>query len=144
MNDYDLFSRKIHYIKVGGSYQLIKPYRTQTAFRPEEDIVTERIVLLTSGLLVVLSGYCWDGTSGPVIDRQSNMRAGCGHDALYQLMRMKELDHAYWPTADEEFGKWLKEDGAWSITVKVDLLGLKIACGRAALPKNRKKVYVAG
>jgi len=127
----------------GYKYQLAKTEFLKTSFRPETNIYTTRIKLYTDGELVVMEGYSYDGPSGPVIDRKTNMRAALGHDALYQLMRMGLLSHRNWRRADHDFGKWLKEDGAWSITVKIDLLGLEIAGGRSAHPKNRKKIHEA-
>jgi len=144
MIDYSGFSKKIHYIKIGSAYTLTEGYQTQTDFRPESDIVTEFVILLTDGTLVLFKGFCFDGVSGPVIDRKTNMRAGAGHDGLYRLMRKKLLSHKLWRDADKEFAKWLKEDKAWKITIRIDMAGLKMARGKAAHPKNRLKVYVAG
>lgn len=102
-----------------------------------------RIELNMDGTLLVREGYSFDGPSGPVIDRKTNMRGACGHDALYQLMRMGLLPHKWWPLVDDEFARWIREDGAWYITAKIDLFGLRIAGGRAALPKNRKRIHEA-
>lgn len=134
----------IIYIKAGSGYQLVANYRLQTSLRPPENIITERIHLLTDGKLYVLSGYWWDGVSGPVIDRKSNMRAGCSHDALYELMRKQRLPHCHWPEADVVYANVLLADKGWPIVAKIDLIGLKLAKGRAALPKNRRKRYTAG
>lgn len=125
----------------GYKYQLAADQRFFVAFRPQHDIFLARIWLTTDGTLTVREGYAWDGPSGPVLDRKTNMRASLCHDALSQLMRQAELPHRQWRTADGEYSRLLKEDGAWPITVWVDMLGLKIAGGRAALPKNRKKIY---
>jgi len=127
----------------GYKYQLAKDEHFQTTFRPEYPIITSRIKLYPSGKLIVRESYAYDGPSGPVIDRKTNMRGACGHDALYQLMRMRLMPRHFWREADYNFANWLEEDGAWKITIKVDLAGLKIAGGRAAHPKNRKKVYTA-
>ncbi len=118
---YDNASKKIHYVKVGGSYQLVQDYWVLTSFRLPQDIITERIHLLRDGILVVLSGYCWDGVSGPVIDRKTNMRAGCTHDSLYHLMRMGRLPYQLWRQADREYERILEEDGAWLNTRKIDM-----------------------
>ena len=125
----------------GYKYQLAEDEELQTLFRPDEIIYTTRIILYPNGKLLIRDGYAWDGTSGPVIDRKTNMRGSCGHDALYQLMRMGLLDYHLWRMADRDFARWIWEDGAWAITAKIDLIGLKLARGKAALPKNRKKVY---
>lgn len=127
----------------GYKYQLAADETFQTSLQPPQSIFTARIDLYTTGLLVIREGYSWDGTSGPVIDRKTNQRGSLAHDALYQLMRMEKLPHYFWPQVDLEFAKIIKEDGAWPMTIKLDLLGLKIAGGRAALPKNRRKVYEA-
>jgi hypothetical protein len=127
----------------GYKYQLAADERFHVAFRPRHDIVTPRIWLTTDGTLTVRDGYAWDGVSGPVIDRKTNMRASLCHDALYQLMRMTRLPCEQWRIADGEFARLLNEDGAWPITRRIDMFGLKLAGGRAALPKNRKKVYEA-
>ena len=73
-------------------YQLASEYRIKIPILPAEDIGTEFIDLDTSGELTVKNAYAWDGPSGPVIDTPENMRASLVHDALYQLMRNKELN----------------------------------------------------
>ena len=125
----------------GYKYQLANDEEFSTSFRLAETIYTPRIILYSNGKLVVREAYAWDGTSGPVIDRKTNMRGSCAHDALYQLMRMQLIPYKLWRMADKDFAKWIKEDGAWEITIKVDLIGLRLARGKAALPKNRKKLY---
>lgn len=105
------------------------------------NIITKRIELHTNGDLIVREGYACDGPSGPTVDRNENMSAAVLHDALYQLMRMRLLKHLHWREADAEYGKQMKKCGAWGITVKINLLGLKMMGGKYAKPKNRKKVY---
>jgi hypothetical protein len=122
-------------------YQLAKDEQFQTSFRPLVDIYTTRILLNAKGLLTILEGYAWDGISGPVIDRDTNMHGGLKHDALYELMRKGLLDHALWRQADCEFAKELEKHGAWQITIKIDMAGLKISGGKYAHPDQRKKVY---
>jgi hypothetical protein len=136
-------SNQITYIKVGGSYQLIGCHSVKTSFRPIEEINTPRLRLKCDGLLTASDGYCWDGVSGPVTDRKTNMRAGLFHDSLYQLMRMGLLSHSQWREADGVFADILKEDGAWGLTIKIDLAGLRLARGKFAHPRNRKKRFTA-
>ena len=127
----------------GYKYQLAEDEVFQTSFSPIAPIITKRIHLLCNGELRVLEGYAWDGTSGPVFDRETNQRASAGHDALYELMRKGKLPHVLWRKADVHFAIWQKEDGAWPMTITVDWIGLSIAGGKAALPCNRKKVHSA-
>jgi len=129
--------------KSGYKYQLAGDEEFQTSFRPEEPISTKFITLDANGKLRLLNGYAWDGPSGPLIDRRTNMRASLCHDALYQLMRMKLLDHRRWRKADKEFARIEEEDGVWGIIIRLDMAGLKIAGGNAAHPDNRKEIKEA-
>ena len=125
----------------GYKYQLAEDELFRVSFHPDRDIVTPRIWLTTEGILTVKDGYAWDGASGPVFDRKTNRRASLAHDSLYQLMRMRRLPCERWRDADREYCKLLAEDGTWKITRKIHMAGLKLARGRSALPKNRKKIY---
>jgi len=91
--------------------------------------------------MTIREGYASDGASGPTIDRKENLYAGFGHDGLYQLMREGLLDFRQWHRADEDYGKWMLECGAWKITVKINLKGLGLMKGKYARPENRKRVY---
>ena len=127
--------------KKGYKYQLTEQLQWQTGFSPSVNIITRFIELTTDGLLTLKVGFAWDGCSGPVIDRATNMLAGAIHDGLYRLMRQQKLDHNMWRMADNEFRKALHKAGAWPITIKVDMRGLKWANGSAANPKNKQKEY---
>jgi hypothetical protein len=124
----------------GYKYQLAEPEVFKTSFRPLKEIRIPRVVLLQDGTMHVAEGYAWDGASG-IIDRKTNITASCGHDALYNLMRLGQLDHKKWAIADEDFCTWLKNAGAWDITVNIDRWGLRQCNGKYAHPKNRKKVH---
>ena len=125
----------------GFKYQLATPLRLKTSFRPKIDLVSDFVILRTDGDLELLKGFAWDGPSGPVIDRSSNMKASAGHDGLYRLMRKWMLPHTKWAEADQCYGKWLKEGGAWNITIWANMKGLALAGGSAAHPKNQAKIY---
>lgn len=81
-----MFYTKIHKYK----------YELNTAEVLQTNIVGYRIDhiffrLSKSGLLLIHSGYKWDGVSGPTIDTKNTMLAGLVHDALYQAIRLKLL-----------------------------------------------------
>ena len=66
-------------------------------------------------VLVIQTGYAWDGPSGPTLDTPDTMRASLVHDALYQWNREQGTERATYPQfrklADQEFLRLLAEDG---------------------------------
>lgn len=123
----------------GYDYQLAEDIVFRTTILGQL-IDTVRIRLEPTGLLTVREGYAFDGPTG-CVHRKENMSASCLHDALYQLMRMELLPHRHWRAADYDYARQLRRCGAWGITVKINLAGLKFMGGKYALPKNRKKIY---
>lgn len=129
----------------GYKIQLADDWFYQTSFLPSSEIRSEsgRISIDKNGRMTIREGYSSDGPSGPTYDRKENIYAGVGHDGLYQMMREGRLPHDEWKKADRHYGKWMKEKGAWDITVWVNLKGLAIANGKYARPENRKKLFEA-
>lgn len=125
----------------GYKYQLASACAFFTSFRPARPIVHDFITLSPDGVMTVRAGYAWDGATGAP-DNKNNLKASCGHDALYQLMRLGLMEHYHWERADNDYCRWLKEAGAWSITVKVSKWVLTQANGKFAHPSQRRKVYV--
>jgi hypothetical protein len=122
-------------------YQLAEGYEINISIRPKVNIKTEFTNLDTAGNLIVKRGYAWDGPSGPVIDTQDNMRASLVHDALYQLMRNKQLNaRAHRRVADREFREICKADGVSSRTANIWYKVLRRFGKPAASPANKKKI----
>ncbi len=97
-------------------YQLLEDYQVQIDLKPDHDIDTPYISLSTSGLLTVHERYAWDGPSGPTFDTKSFMRGSLVHDALYQLMRLRELDYqADRKRADQILRDMCKADGMFAL-----------------------------
>lgn len=112
----------------GYKYQLLETYSCETKITPEELITTPFITLDTTGRITLLTGYAWDGPSGPTVDTKNFMRGSLVHDALYQLMREKRLDCGWRETADQELRRLCTEDGmswlrAWWVYQGVRLGG---------------------
>jgi len=125
-------------------YQLASEYRIKIPILPAEDIATEFIDLDTGGELTVKNAYAWDGPSGPVIDTPENMRASLVHDALYQLMRNKELNaRTHRKAADGLFRDLCKKDGVSSFRANIYYKALRKFGKPATSPKNKKKVHRA-
>ncbi len=122
-------------------YQLAEGYEVKTLIRPKAAISTDYIDLDIAGNLLIKKSYAWDGPSGPVKDTSENMRASLVHDALYQLMRIKELNtRTYRKTADIQFMVICKEDGVSSRTANLWYRGLRRFGKPAASPQNKKKI----
>ena len=122
-------------------YQLAEGYEVKTLIRPKADIETDFIDLDVAGNLLVKNAYAWDGPSGPIKDTPENMRASLVHDALYQLMRIGELNaRTHRKTADIQFLEICKEDGVSSRTANLWYRGLRRFGKPAASPENKKKV----
>jgi len=125
-------------------YQLANAYKQRIPIRPKLNIETEFIDLDVEGNLFVKNGYAWDGPSGPVIDTEENMRASLVHDALYQLMRNKELSaRTHRKAADQLFKDMCKQDGVSSFRASVYYKALRKFGKPAASPQNKKKVHRA-
>ncbi len=125
-------------------YQLAEGYEMTISIKPKSDIKTEFIDLDTDGKLTVKKGYAWDGPSGPVKDTVENMRASLVHDALYQLMRNKELStRTHRKAADQEFKDICKADGVSNFRASVYYKGLRKFGKPAASPQHKKKIVRA-
>jgi len=129
--------------KSGFKYQLEETERFQTALRPSRRLETPFIILYCSGEMTVFRGYAWDGASGPTIDTKNSMRGTLFHDAAYQLMRLGLLSPEWRETVDDEFGRFLKEDGMWWLRRKLWVREVKKFGGSAADPRNKKPVLEA-
>lgn len=134
-------SQQIHYRK-GYKYQLAALLLFDTGITGY-DIKTEFIELSPLGLLLIKSGYAWDGASGPTIDDDTNMRPSCVHDALYQLLRMGLLPPEYRELADEILEFTCREDGMPGVRAEAWHLGVDLFAGSAADPRNKKEVFVS-
>ncbi len=125
-------------------YQLAQNYQIHTSIRPDTDIETEFIDLNIEGVLVLRSGYAWDGPSGPVRDKPENMRASLVHDALYQLIRQDKLClTTHRQAADLLFKTICKEDGVYQFTAHAYYLILRQFGHYFAHPKSRNTIKQA-
>ena len=127
----------------GYKYQLAVDEKLKTRIRLTQAIDTQFIKLDVAGELTILSGYSWDGPSGPTVDRKTNMRGSLIHDALYQLIRQGFLPKSMRAEADQIIYECLINDGMWKFWAKLWRRELRKFAGFAADPKNIKKVYKA-
>lgn len=124
----------------GYTYQLRQAHVDHVAVYPDQPITTDYISLTLDGALTVQRGYAWDGPSGPSLDTRDFMRGSLVHDALYQLMRLEELDADRWrDVADRELQRMCREDGmfwlrAWWVYLGVHWFGRPFASPEASKP----------
>lgn len=114
MTDPQACYRELHKYK----YQLVQDYNFDIAqgynLKQKHNVDTDFIALTTAGQLTIKNCYAWDGPSGPTIDTKSFMRGSLVHDALYQLMRSKDLDYVTQrEAADDLLRDICKDDGMW-------------------------------
>lgn len=129
--------------KADYKYQLVEMYSIQTNICLGKAISAEYISLHETGLLIIYDGYCWDGTSGPVIDTKENMRGSLVHDALYQLMRLGLLPQRYRKPADQLFMNICVEDGVLWLRAWFWKRALRRVGFIAASPSNKKAIQYA-
>jgi hypothetical protein len=130
------------YYKAGFKYQLNQTCTVDIGLYGY-DISSRYIRLTPDGILVIYSGYCWDGPSGPTIDTKNFMRGSLIHDALYQLIREGKLPKKCRLHADRALQIICLEDGmcgvrAWYVYHSVDKLAAS-----AADPSSKKPVLSA-
>ncbi len=127
----------------GFKYQLAEREVFYTTVLPIEIIETHFLTLLPIGRLTVEPGYAWDGPSGPTWDTKSSMRGSLYHDAMYQMLRMGWLVPSQRHAIDDEFGRFLEEDGMWGWRRKLWVREVKKFASSAADPKNLKTIHEA-
>ncbi|HQL42346.1 MAG TPA: DUF1353 domain-containing protein [Spirochaetota bacterium] len=118
------FRKLTHY-----KYQLMENYIHATSITLQQECcIDDFVALKKDGQLHIFKGYAWDGPSGPTIDTKDFMRGSLVHDALYQLMRKKQLPVSYKDYADKLLHDICIEDGmskfrAWYVYQAVRLFG---------------------
>lgn len=141
----------------GYKYQLAETYRVATFIEVGTAIKTDYIRLAPNGVLTVKEGYAWDGPSGPTkvlaaampewLKKKFLKSFMCGslvHDALYQLMRERLLDHdTYRKRADRTLQRICLEDGMSKLRAWWVYQGVRLGGGPAADPNNENPVLRA-
>jgi len=87
---------------------------------------TDWIELDLNGVMTLSADYAWDGASGIAINTENSVRASCGHDALYQLIRLGLLPRTKRLQADSDLRKWLIEDGMLELRAGIWFLAVRL------------------
>ncbi len=131
--------RELHKYK----YQLMDDYIIQIDIKPIQNIELKFLSLSSEGTLTIKKFYAWDGPSGPTIDTRDFMRGSLVHDALYQLMRLSELDHkVHRKRADKILKEICLEDGMWSFRAWYVYRMLHLFAEGAAHPREEPEVEI--
>jgi len=91
--------RTIRY-RSGYKYQVAKEFHIKLDIVPYAPILRPFVKMDAEGDTWVLSGYAWDGASGPTWDTKNSMRGSLVHDILYQLIRLELIDPKHKEYAD--------------------------------------------
>ena len=128
--------------KAGYKYQLAKDYLIPTGIKGYE-ADTKYIKHSSDGIMLIISGYSWDGASGPAIDTKNFIRGSLVHDSLYELMRLGLLPTGARKQADLLLKKICLEDGMSKIRAAWVYWAVQRFAKRSAMPENRKPIQTA-
>ena len=121
-------------------YQLMKDFVVQIPIKPPALIKKKFIMLTKTGKLTVKDRYSWDGPSGPTIDTKTFMRGSLVHDALYQLMRERDLDYKTdRKAADELLRDICIQDGMSKVRAAYTYKVVRLGGRRNAMPRKKPK-----
>ncbi len=89
---------------------------------------SSNFIYLSNGHLTIKKGYAWDGASGPAIDTKNFMFGSLIHDAMYQIIREREIGKSYRKEADKVLRKICIASGmskfrAWYVYQAVRIFG---------------------
>ena len=87
---------------------------------------TDWVELKADGTLTIANRYAWDGASGIAINTKNSIAASCGHDALYQLIRLGLLPRTARLKADSCLRNWLIEDGMLELRANLWFLAVRL------------------
>lgn len=128
--------------RAGYRYVLHDTYRVQTEIYPAEDVITDYVLLGTTGMLTIMAGYAWDGaTNFP--DMRQIMRGTLAHDAVYELMRLGYLGPECREAADNLLRSICLEDEMVHVLAQAIYEGAQIGGRPYADPANDKPVLEA-
>jgi len=109
--------------------------------KPRQDVVLPFIKLYKDGNLILLSGFPWDGASGPTWDTKSVITPSLIHDAYCELHRLGYISEKDRKVADKLLYEMMRQRGNWFIRARIWYRGVRL---EAKHHKHKpKKVYTA-
>jgi hypothetical protein len=144
----------------GDAYQLAENEVFETGMQIGKRIKAQFAHMNEKGKLTVLSGWAWDGPSGPtkvivkILEKipfigkwlaqkflKSFLRGSCGHDVLYYFLRNGWLEPHWRFEIDLYLKQCCLEDNMLEIRAAWVYKGVKDFAEFAADPKNKRKIY---
>ena len=135
---------KVIKYKSGYKYQTALQHKTMISITGH-DAESEFVSLSPEGLLLIRSGYAWDGPTGYVLHtyRQRMMRGSLYHDALYQLMREGVLGRDHRQDADDVFLTTILEDKTPATLAHTAYRLIRMFGNKFTSPTQRKTIHCA-
>lgn len=106
-------------------------------------INTEFIELHDNGTLCIRAGYAWDGASGPCKDTPDILTGSLVHDALYQLMREREIPPDSKSAADKLFREINRANGMSKFRAWYTYHAVRHFADKATYASSRKPILEA-
>ncbi len=132
------------------AYQKVTPYKWRLRERVVVstgvlgfNIRTRFICLDSTGLMILMLEYAWNGASGPAIDTKNFMRASAAHDAGYQLLKLGYLPPRYRKKFDQMMRRICREDGMSRIRAAWCYRSVRLFGRGAAKPRKPNPILYA-
>ena len=107
-----------------GRYTIVEKFEIAVPF--ESGNYSWGSISLSDGILVLSSGYTWDGASGPVLDTKNFLRASLVHDALFDLLKYGGMPRENLPQVNALFIQLAIEDGVSKLRTSIASWGLRV------------------
>jgi len=133
---------KILYRKNLG-YQLMRDFAIKTNIKRIKKVKHEFIDLNSEGLILIKSGYAWDGPSGPTLDTHTFMRGSLVHDAFYELIRLGFVDKKDRKKADKLLREMCITDGMTKFRAWYVYNSLRFAGGLSVRSSSNDDILVS-
>ena len=129
--------------KAGYKFQLYEDAQFETGIHVGNPVGNRYVILYATGLMLIRSGYSWDGASGPMPDSPSIMRASLTHDAIYQILREGHIPQHYRKIADKLLYRMCIQDGMPPPLAKTVYLAVRKFGASSAALGSSKPILIA-
>ena len=125
----------------GYGYWLRSGFQIKTEIKPDTPIIAEFFSLESDGVLRILPGYAWDGST-KVADTKSTQIASVVHDALCQMVQEYGLDKKWKLEINKLYYNLSRMGGMSRLRSAIRFLGIEIFPWERSRGKEVIKVYL--